>query len=417
MTPRNRSPRPREAGFVLIGVVIFVLALTIIGMSLFSLSSYEAQFLQRSLDGEQAFQSAMGGIERARFVLAFRQARLENVTVNPPPNTSALARQMQSGDTVSTGPVDWTATNPVFLRVTARVNQEQRTIEGQFKPRLTREVYSQLIATRDGIQVVAFAPDGSDRRNTVRLVGPIWEGIMPPDTTAWLSLIHPLFRPTDIVTDPVALPAVPQYLSSHSGPPSSPGTHANWWRYQLDAGVGNIGFFSTPSGDVHFSLYNSQMSNRPRVEVTGCAIWLMPRGIRFNRKVTVIGTSGPGTDCLIIVAGKSGTFPADPDAGIWFSGGLQSDIPVILISDGAVYIQDMTDPGYSFVPELTIYARNFVLTGPEAGLELWLTHPTGGALDTDWVPRLADGGYLPNVTSTSSRELTLIPGTWHASGR
>ena len=45
MTPRDRSPRHGESGFVLIGVVIFVLALTIIGISLFSLSSYEAQFL------------------------------------------------------------------------------------------------------------------------------------------------------------------------------------------------------------------------------------------------------------------------------------------------------------------------------------------------------------------------------------
>jgi len=33
------------------------------------------------------------------------------------------------------------------------------------------------------------------------------------------------------------------------------------------------------------------------------------------------------------------------------------------------------------------------------------------------VPLLADGGYLPNVTSTSGRELTLRPGTWHASDR
>jgi len=423
MTPRDRAPRPGEAGFVLIGVVIFVLALTIIGISLFSLSSYEAQFLQRSIDGEQAFQTAAGDIERARFVLALRQARLENVAENLPPNTSVSARQVQNGDTVSSGPVDWTPTNPVFLNVTARANQEQRTIECRFKP--LREIYSQLITTHGGIEVKAYATDGSDRRNTVHLDGPVWEGIMPPDTLAWLDVIDAPPKPVGIATDPVPLPAVARYLSSHSGLPS-PDPHINtgWWRYQLHAGVGKVGFFSTPSGDPDFSLYDKQTSHPVKLEVTGCAIWLMPNGIRFDQKVTVQGTSGPGSDCLIIVAGRSGTFPADPAAGIWFFGGLESNIPVILVSDGRVCIQDMTDPSggvgwghYSFVRDMTIFARDVVLTGPVPGLELWLMHPPTGDLDNYWVPRLADRGDLPNVTSASGRELTLIPGTWHASDR
>jgi len=420
MTPRNRSPRPGEAGFVLIGVVIFVLALTIIGISLFSLSSYEAQFFQRSLEGEQAFQSAVGGIERAKFALA-RDSLLSSVKDDLPLEnvTAATAIQMQGGLPDSTGPVQWEGED-VTLRVTARVNQERRTVEGWFRPHLTREVYSQLIATSGGIGVMPFAPDGSDRRFTIYLTGPIWQGTMPPDPSDWLSVLHhPL--PTDISTDPLALPAVAQYLSSHSGSPSGdPEGIGLWWRYRL--GAGGVDFFSTPSsmtGDPDFSLDDSQHLC-VKLEVTGCAIWLMSRGIRFDQKVTVVGTSGPGSDCLIIVAGRSVTFPDDPDAGILFLGGLESGIPVILISDGSVYIQDMTDPSggpSSSVQDLTVYARDVVLTGPRLGAELSLTHVPGGSLDTYWVPLLADGGYLPNVTSTSGRELTLRPGTWHASDR
>ena len=65
------------------GVVMFVLALTILGISLFGLSSYEAQFFGTSSDGSQAFYSAVGGIERAKFVLA-RKKHYEDVALNLP---------------------------------------------------------------------------------------------------------------------------------------------------------------------------------------------------------------------------------------------------------------------------------------------------------------------------------------------
>src|SRR5262245_17287191 len=58
-----------EAGFILPGVVMFVLVLTIIGLSLFSLSSYEAQFMHQTLRKTEAFYEAASAIDRARFVL------------------------------------------------------------------------------------------------------------------------------------------------------------------------------------------------------------------------------------------------------------------------------------------------------------------------------------------------------------
>ena len=50
--PLIQSNVPGEAsGFVLVGVVMIALALTILGLSLFSLSGYESQFLDRSSGG------------------------------------------------------------------------------------------------------------------------------------------------------------------------------------------------------------------------------------------------------------------------------------------------------------------------------------------------------------------------------
>ena len=440
MTPRDRGARSREAGFVLIGVVIFVLALTIIGMSLYSLSSYEAQFLQRSIDREQAFQSALGGLERAKFVLTAATPpppRLDRVWQDLPRDNviTATAIQVQGGVPDSSGPVDWHGSD-VTLRVTALVNGERRTLEGRFVPRLTRDVYSQLIATSGGISVEALAGAGSvqtDRRYTVHLTGPLWEGLSPTDTLTWLPRLgSPL--PVGISTDPVELPATAQYLASHSGSGiadpvlrqymyPNPGVPTWWWRYRFNAGAGNVGLFGAPTGgvpsDPDFSLYDRQTHYGTMLRVKGCAIWLMPRGVRFDGKVTVLGLSpSPGSDCLLIVAGRSGTFHDDPDAGIWFFAGLESSIPVILISDGRVYLQHLNNPAgeNSSVGDLTIYARDVVLTGPErsSGRRMDLAHLTSGYLDSYWVPLLANSGYLPNVTSASGRELALRPGTWRA---
>src|SRR5882762_4373424 len=97
-------------GFVLVGVVMFVLALTILGISLFGLSTYEAQFYGESSNALQAFYSAAGGIERAKFVLV-SQKTLESVTDNltQPGGVEGVvyARAWFTDDPQdSTGPID-----------------------------------------------------------------------------------------------------------------------------------------------------------------------------------------------------------------------------------------------------------------------------------------------------------------------
>jgi hypothetical protein len=423
--------RRGDSGFVLIGVVIFVLALTIIGMSLYSLSSYEAQFLQRSQDGEQAFQSAVGGLERVKYVLSTSPYRMDRVKQSLPADlVAATAIQVQGGLPDSTSPVVWGG-GDVFLSVTAQVGQEQRSIRGFFRPRLRQQAYTQLLATNGGIVVEPENPPGVDRRYTVHLAGSVWQGTVPPDPSTWTSVLGSGPALT-IATDPVPLPQVPQYLSSYLGPaPQSPdpdpgpGPFPPWRVYPLFAGIGNVAFFKTPPsmvGNSDFSLYDSQTVKDVMLGVSGCAVWLMPQGIRFDRKVRVVGWSGtPQTDCLIIVAGQSGSMAYnDPEAGIWFNDGLQTDgTPVILVTNGRVRIQHNTSGDDSYVSEITIYAGDVLLTGPDvsSGRQMWLNHTSGAELDTYWVPRLADAGDLPNLTSTSGRELALVMGTWRVTGR
>ena len=73
MSPRSASLPTAvggtDRGFVLVGVAMFVLVLTILGLSLFTLSGFEAQFFARANERAEAFNTAASGIERARFAL------------------------------------------------------------------------------------------------------------------------------------------------------------------------------------------------------------------------------------------------------------------------------------------------------------------------------------------------------------
>src|SRR5436309_4094894 len=104
-------------GFVLVGVVMLVLALTILGLSLFSLSSFESQFLGRSLDGACAFHAANGGLDRARFALAATES-LQSVRAGLPEHvvSTTAFQEQEPGDTLTTGQVLWGG-GPVVIRV------------------------------------------------------------------------------------------------------------------------------------------------------------------------------------------------------------------------------------------------------------------------------------------------------------
>jgi hypothetical protein len=437
------SARRGQDGFVLVGVVIFVLALTIIGLSLFSISGYEAQFLQGAADGEQAFQSAMGGLARARFVLSLPNSRLENVTQDLPLEDviAASARQVQNSDTASTGPVDWTPTNPVFLRVTARVNGRDRTIEGSFSPRESRTYYTQLLTTSGRITVDSYWPQ--DRTQTVFLGGRVWQGtvLSAADTLGWLAALPPWpDRPRGILTGTVDAPDLASYFASH--PPGTADYSARYfatshryppqtWRLRATS-HSRPTYNGPPAGQPANAMLRDQTSIDPNIWIrgSGCAIWEVPMGLQFDYQVKV-GADDPQNSCLVIVAGASPADPLHEGAGIRFFGGIQSSIPVILVSDGLVAIQHGNNLGLpcgsghsSFMDDLAIYAHDVRLTGPVGpslcahGIRMTLQHPAlGSRIDDYWVDLLASWSALPNIGSGGGRQLDLVSGSWRASGR
>ncbi len=440
MTPR---PRRRETGFVLVGVVIFVLALTIIGISLFSLSSYEAQYLQLSLDGERSFQAAMGGIERAKFVLEQWGSRFEDVKQDAPPGTWAVAWDVEGGLIDSTdGTVDWDTGNPVFIRVAAGDGTARRIVEAWFRPSSAQNYYRQLITIGGGIEVrrFGFFP-ATDRSGTILLDGPIWETSGQPigDWRQWLD--HPW--PDSVQTTPqVPVPGVHEFIAAHAngtqpvithhGDPTDPlSTYVS--RFALTGGASQpLYTTSDDTSDPTWSFYEGMSIDLNEVRVSGCVVWLFPRGVRFFQPVQIEGTGAPGADCLVIVAGRNGPTPnTDHDedglatAGIWFNGGLQSGIPLVLVSDGKVVIWH--DNNYaggstadSWAGDLSIFAESVNLMGPEPHHgafhnSMRFYRQDHGRLNQRFLPMLLGNGALPNLTSETGHRLALQAGTWRAS--
>ncbi len=140
-TPSRRSRvhdrASEEGGFLLVGVAMFVLALTILGVSLFSLSGFEAQFLGQSMRRSQAFYDALGGIDRSLRVLS-ETNDMNAVAANLPPGI-IYARAWQGDDSTA---VNWQDTTAIRVRVVAERGVapeiERRMLEGIYRHAATR---------------------------------------------------------------------------------------------------------------------------------------------------------------------------------------------------------------------------------------------------------------------------------------
>jgi hypothetical protein len=421
--PAGRACRG-EAGFVLIGVVIFVLALTIIGISLYSLSSYEAQFLQRSIDSEQAFQSAVGGIERAKFALA-KTGILDSVCVSLP---AGVDTTMAFQDGQTTGAVSWDPAKKVALHVVANVNGMRRVMDAEFTPIDTVVVsyYSSLVTVRDGITVMDQAPGSpTNRDRTVLLSGTIWDGSgLPP--SGWVPHVYPP-PPDDILTSPgVPLPDVGPFLDrpgkidlatpvTATGMPADP--------INLTTPPNTPAYFVSENQDAQGNFsFSSYGRNYCEIQVSGIAVWLLPQGGMFYQDTYVRGN--PATDCLVIIAGpKIGscgwTTAFEPSSSICFLGFLEAQIPIVLVSSGEVLMYHENNyQRNTLTTDVAIFARSARFLGPDPaeGVQLRLFRQPSGPLNSFIIDRLSSCEALPNAPR-GGRRLDLVPGTWHASDR
>ena len=390
---------------------MLILALTILGLSLFSLSAYESQFMTRSIDESQSFAYAQGGLARAQYALA-SSPYLESVTHNLPLEyvIRADAAQLQSGvDTMHTGPVDWDG-NDVLITVQTSYHGIVRTFSGQFEPQQAQSYYRRLFTSADTIHAryEGIFGEGTHDRSAY-LTGGFWQN---DSDTSW-TLHMADYQRKGIRLGGVPIPAVDSYISSHSlgAPPPGLSVSGGDADYTLNgSGPGTVNYFYSPAGSAPASI---DENNYATIHVSGWVVWMLDRGAYFDKVLTV---EGPPNSCLVIVAKHSSLYAADPSLGLWMFGGLHVrntggyNANVILVSNGSVRFDHNNNYDHGVVAErLAVFARGIEIKGPRAD------HTAIYSYDLSMSPLIAQLGVLgalPNENGAQG-QFALRAGTWH----
>ena len=321
-------------GFVLVGVAMFILVLTILGLSLFTLSGFESQFTVKSLHRSAAFSAASGGIERARFALLSTD-KLESVKDFLPRDGVIYARAIQgpdpdSGD--STGTIDPNGED-IWVRVRAQQDGATVEVQARFEAEQPQDYYKRLITARHVFVSSAEKPQTYISGAVAQpLIGNTSWNTPPPPS-------DPPGRPPIEVRNTLQLPALVSYYDAHRPGASqalNPGLSGN---YTLNAGGGTSYFYSPPDVGGQWNVLATHPN--PSISVNGTAIWLLKAGtvacMQFTDRVTITGTPGSR---LIIVARP--VFDQEEQRAVEFNGGIMdgtpgipaTGIPLIIVTPG-----------------------------------------------------------------------------------
>ena len=438
---RTGLPHGDERGFILVGVVTFMLALTILGLSLFALSSYEAQFFGASATREQALQNCESGMGLVQALLESHFPRnLENarLAVGQFGITSAIAYQPRNTDeldTLSTGPVDWD--KPVFIEVKARSGDAARSLYAKYTPMANANPYQRLIAANTGI---SYNNENSPRRSSFRMSGRVWQYVQSSADTAWTNDVTWLSgRPVDPSQPPIPLADafVDEKMAGLLNEPSgsySEASESNEYRpsysFQFLNSTSLPRFFTSPElspddvdtpQETEFQQYSFFCYPSVNLKVRGTVVWVVPQGICFRRIVTVRADDDTKTaPTLIIVAKANRRDPGYENRGIWFQGALrlvrndEGVTPrVYLVSQGDIGVTHRHSASYDYVKE-----AEYVSIVSGGGVEI------GGPRDEDvfrleydtsmdpLADQLLGNGALPPAAGGSATAFRLNRGHW-----
>ena len=431
MSARRAGPiRATERGFVLVGVVMMVLALTIIGISLYSLSGYESQFFGRSFLDRQALYTSNGGIELAK--------RLLITPLGSPPSQSLSNVKLAIGRENIVSAVAWyespfDSTGPmrpnaiVHFRVGVNVHGNARTVQGSYNPGNPNSPYWRLFASANPIAY----PTGA---GSIRAQGGAWHPVTSSSDTSWINSLESqssIAMTADALPAPIVAPFIAAHYPALAGPdtawvtrdydPSSPGAHYANVYIAMDAGpaANSFRYFRAASDSISpiWSAFGTKYSfisgAHVNIRVRGTAVWILPQGALFDGDVIFDRLPGATTANLVIVAGP-GT--ALPTAGVVFAKGVTNtggNVNVFVVSSSKVRIEDpVMSPGTVATPNLCVYASGIELKGNTGGQRQHLGYPATMRTVAD---QLYGWGVLPGVPGMVSTTFALVPGSWTTS--
>jgi hypothetical protein len=463
----------REGGFVLIGVVMFVLALTILGISLYGLSSYEATFLGQMHDANAALYRAQGGMEMVKGLLV-QNGRLSaaGAAVGFEGVTYAVAKQhlaFPAGSWDSTGVL---SDSTVYVTVVAGQGAESRTLTARFLPGHHESYVRRLFTVSQRIETDLHpASDPILHANRLRLAGAVWQDA--PDTS-WATPGDPAgivwSGPRPIRTDVVPLPDIAGFIAAHApaahpvqfdrwgfggggggGGGNAPGASAGRVG-RLDGGGGDGGsqpadpiiggnqyvsdvlwladgdpgtttFYLGWKGDPlpvagAFSFQSRTWTNanpdtQLTINVKGTAVWMLPHGVQFPGAVHLRAVED--NSVLIVVCGQNGG-PPYPDVAFSMVAGANATnggrtLPVIVITDGNVSLKtgQWATPG-SLLAEFAVWSQSLDLAGPQWNAATFATLQYPSSMNA--VIDGLDPGAIPRAIGQPTSAFTFVRGSW-----
>jgi hypothetical protein len=422
MRPTPPHPAPDERGFILVGVVTFMLALTILGLSLFALSSYEAQFFVVSAAREQSLQDSESGMELVKALLAAPGSRLEaaHLAEGQMGVTHALAYQWRSGlstDTTSAGLVNWDST--LVVVVSAKSGGAERTLQAKYIPTATESPYHKLLAAGTGVSVNT---ENTSSASVLQLSGRVWQPVASDADTAWTADANwKSGRPIELGAPPMPLADdfVDQNLPGSKVVSTVNLDNKDDYELKFDAQGSSPNYYHSPPSptdaeedeDDPYDKYTFYTGANLSIKVSGIAVWVVPQGICFKDQVSV-SLDGGGSGTLIIVA-KASNDPGNGNRAIWFKGGLTmaSGTSIYLVSQGDISLVHSNDNNNSNNAQaVSIVAGGRIeIGGPESGDVFRLGYdPALEALGD----QLLSQGALPPVTGGSGASFVVVRPSW-----
>ena len=424
MNDSTLSAASSERGFLLVGVIMFMLALTILGLSLFALSSYEAQFFYASASREQSLQSSESGMEVVKALL-HAQGKLESaqLAVGQFGITQALAYQARSAnpsDTTSRGPVNWDST--LVIVVAARSGGQVRTVQSRFVPVSTKNPYQQLISCG---QRIWYNPNSSqDSAPTLELQGSVWEHVQTAADDAWVADVRwTSGGPIDPSTAPTPLGNA--FVDARrTGAPSPPGTDPDNSPYIItfDNQASTPAFYRSPpsshsGGFAERDEYEFFSAPKCTLWVHGTVVWVVGQGACFRHTLTVLpyGANDPDNpNVLVLVAKPNLRDPGRQNVGLWFKGGLivndPNTIKVFLVSEGDISFTQANDASVNLDAKAVamVAGGSVELMGAAKGFTFKVTHAP--SMDAIADALLARGALPP--TSGGSGSFAFAAHSW-----
>lgn len=423
-----RAPRAASGGFVLVGVVMFVLALTILGLSLYALSSYEAVFLGQTHDSNAALYRAQGGLAMCSSILE-EASRLDTLrALQPFPASTGIvhAYAYKTSPADSSGPFN--AGDIITLVVTAGQGDAERVVSARYVAGGNLDPYKRLFTVGPGgVDVDDEGPTFASAVRTIYVGNPASGTLSAQpdsawrDTITWLPFPRPPFRSTtlpalDVSGFRAAHPQASAFTPVQTPPAGSPPTTT----LTFDQHASGIGLYYGPVTTATYPGWTFRAFNAgATLKVKGTAIWILPGGLRSDYAITVQPTVT--ASATLVIVGSPMSPPRSPaatlgpvDVGIYSLGGLNvpgNDVNVILVSDGAIELRQLLQFTASLnASHLSISCNRLRLLGPSFGAaRSYLDYDS--SMDA-LIASLESVGALPAATGGTPAHFQFIAGSW-----